>query len=67
MASVVTMPASLTVLMKASVTLVVMMLALFPLLEGYNVDVQNVAVYRGPEDAMFGFSVSGYTDRDSSW
>ena len=67
MASIVTMPASLAVLMKASVTLVVTLLALLPLFECYNVDVQNVAVYRGPEDAMFGFSVSGYTDRDSSW
>ena len=37
------------------------------LIQGYNVDVQNVAVYRGPDEAMFGFSVSGYTDRDSSW
>ena len=52
---------------RVSSLLPLLLLMRVPVAQGYNVDVQNVAVYRGPEDTMFGFSVSGYTDRDSSW
>ena len=43
-------PVSLSALMTPLVTLVMLMMlvTLTPLVGGYNVDVQNVAVYRGP-------------------
>ncbi|XP_043190160.1 integrin alpha-PS2-like isoform X1 [Amphibalanus amphitrite] len=47
--------------------LTLLLLGPVPVTESYNVDVQNKVVYRGPDDAMFGFSVSGYTDQYGSW
>ena len=34
---------------------------------GYNVDMDGWVVYRGPPSSLFGFSVAGYTDSNSSW
>ncbi|XP_037075479.1 LOW QUALITY PROTEIN: integrin alpha-PS2-like [Pollicipes pollicipes] len=62
------MPAVLAAVYPMMVSAVtVLVAALVAPTLGYNIDVENAAVYHGPPDTMFGFSVAGYTDRDSSW
>ena len=48
-------------------TVIVLLSDLLLGVNGFNIDVDSVVIYKGAEESLFGFSVASHVDQGNGW